>query len=303
MKIKNLTESFEASLDSTNWKSWPFSELVENIVEKVVPKESGLSDYIGLGHLDSKSLHIRRFGDTSTLEGDKLKIYKGDIIFAKRNAYLKRVAVSDRNAVASAHSLVLRPKCKNVDPDFMAFFMLSDYFLDRAIEISVGSLSPTINWKALAKQKFSLPPVEEQRRLVSVLSSLDCLLESRIKLIPIAETLIKSMKRDLFDGKYEEFELLGTCGSWSSGGTPSKKNEAFWGGDIPWVSPKDMKVELIDNSIDNESLTSLCLIEIKSLKTAEPSNALARSHGKPFALSLLCKARLVISKPTPIAEI
>jgi restriction endonuclease S subunit len=36
----------------------------------------------------------------------------------------------------------------------------------------------------------------------------------------------------------------------SSGGTPSKANLAFWGGDIPWVSPKDMKFNHIIDAED-----------------------------------------------------
>ena len=67
-------------------------------MEKVVPKDSGLEHYIGLEHLDSGSLKIRRFGQTESLIGDKLKIYKGDFIFAKRNAYLKRVSIADFDA-------------------------------------------------------------------------------------------------------------------------------------------------------------------------------------------------------------
>jgi type I restriction enzyme S subunit len=35
---------------------------------------------------------------------------------------------------------------------------------------------------------------------------------------------------------------LGDVATWSSGGTPAKSNPAYWGGDVPWVSPKDMKV-------------------------------------------------------------
>ncbi|SFO38368.1 type I restriction enzyme M protein [Roseovarius lutimaris] len=49
-----------------------------------------------------------------------------------------------------------------------------------------------------------------------------------------------------------------------SGGTPSKANSAFWEGDIPWVSPKDMKSDVIFDTIDHvsrdavaESATSL----------------------------------------------
>ena len=44
------------------------------------------------------------------------------------------------------------------------------------LEISVGSLSPTINWRTLAAQEFPLPPPDEQRRLVEVLGAIETLL-------------------------------------------------------------------------------------------------------------------------------
>src|SRR5690554_7790422 len=81
----DLGKAIDSKLDRTKWKKWKFSDLVDNIVEKVKPQESGLEHYIGLEHLDSGSLHIKRFGESKTLIGDKLKIYKNDIIFAKRN--------------------------------------------------------------------------------------------------------------------------------------------------------------------------------------------------------------------------
>ncbi|MEQ8582194.1 MAG: restriction endonuclease subunit S [Marinoscillum sp.] len=188
----NITEAIENKIDRSKWVKWKFSDLVENIVEKVVPKNSGLEHYIGLEHLDTESLKIRRFGETSTLIGDKLKIYKGDLIFAKRNAYLKRVAIADFDAVASAHSMVLRPKPKNVNPDFLPFFMMSEMFWKRAIEISVGSLSPTINWKALAKQEFLLPPKDQQAQLAELLWAMDEVIEGQLKHEITAQTLLNS---------------------------------------------------------------------------------------------------------------
>jgi type I restriction enzyme S subunit len=45
---------------------------------------------------------------------------------------------------------------------------------------------------------------------------------------------------------------IGDLGAWSGGGTPSKSNPAFWtDGDIPWVSPKDMKVPHIADAEDH----------------------------------------------------
>jgi type I restriction enzyme S subunit len=172
MKL-DLGKAIDNKLDRSKWAKWKFSDLVDNIVEKVKPQESGLEHYIGLEHLDSGSLHIKRFGESKSLIGDKLKIYKDDIIFAKRNAYLKRVSIAPFDAVASAHSMVLRSKAENVLPEFLPFFLLSEQFWIRAIEISVGSLSPTINWKALAKQEFLLPPKDQQAKLAELLWAMD----------------------------------------------------------------------------------------------------------------------------------
>jgi len=179
MKIdtKNLTKAIESKIDRGKWVKCKFSDLVENIVEKVVPKKCGLEDYIGLKHLDAGSLKIHRFGKCSEISGDKLKIYKGDLIFAKRNSYLKRVSIAEFDAVASAHSLVLRAKPESVLCEFLPFFMLSETFWTRAIEISVGSLSPTINWRVLAKQEFYLPPKELQAEIASLLWAADSVIE------------------------------------------------------------------------------------------------------------------------------
>lgn len=43
---------------------------------------------------------------------------------------------------------------------------------------------------------------------------------------------------------------LGECVRFVSGGTPPKSNAAFWGGNIPWVSAKDMKTFWVDESQD-----------------------------------------------------
>ena len=209
----NLTKAIESKINRKNYVKWKFSDLAENIVEKVVPKNSDLQHYIGLEHLESESLKIRRFGDSSMLKGDKIKIYKGDLIFGKRNAYLKRVAIADFDAIASAHSMVLRPKSENVLPDLLAFFLLSEGFWQKAIEISVGSLSPTINWKALANQEFFLPPKGEQYKLTLLLNSINTLIEKNIKLLSKMQSLYLSLIENELISKTSKKVSFSTLGS------------------------------------------------------------------------------------------
>ena len=189
MNLENIINEIS---DKSKWKSFRFDELVTNRVEKVTPKDSGLEFYIGLEHLESGSLHIKNFGETSSLIGDKLTIYRGDIIVAKRNAYLKRASLCHIDAVASAHSFVLKMNKDNVDERFFPFFLISEYFWDRAIKISVGSLSPTINWKSIAKQEFLLPPKAQQAELADLLWALDEVIEKDLELLEKLEVLLNN---------------------------------------------------------------------------------------------------------------
>jgi len=156
------------------WRRWRFDQMATSITERVDdPKRAGVEYYVGLEHLDSDSLKIRRWGSPADVSATKLLFEPGDIIFGRRRAYQRKLGVAEFRGIASAHSLVLRAKPEVVLPEFLPFFMQSDIFMERAQEISVGSLSPTINWRTLAKQEFALPPLEEQRRMVRVLQKLD----------------------------------------------------------------------------------------------------------------------------------
>ena len=82
---------------------------------------------------------------------------------------------------------------------------------------------------------------------------------------------------------------LGILGSWRSGGTPSKANLAWWrGGTIPWVSPKDMKVDVIVDSQDKITLKAIAdneaeLMPLGSLLIVTRSGILA--HSTPAAIN------------------
>lgn len=150
-----------------------FGEMAQNVTDRVDPAEADGDVYVGLEHLDAESLKIRRWGTPADVIGQKLRFRKGDIIFGKRRAYQRKLAVAGCNGICSAHAMVVRAKPKVVLPGFLPFLMQSDLFMDRAVEISVGSLSPTINWKTLKVQEFPLPPLSEQRRIAEILWAAD----------------------------------------------------------------------------------------------------------------------------------
>lgn len=184
----------ERPVSRAGWTRVRFDEIAVNVSERVDPGPDDNETYVGLEHLDSGSLRVRRWGSEVALTGTKMRMRAGDILFARRNAYLKRVAIAPHDGLFSAHGLVLRPRSDAIIGDFLPYFMQSDLFMDRAVKISVGSLSPTINWKDLAVQEFLLPPIQEQARLVEALNAsaanLDCLYLLHEKAAVLLDALI-----------------------------------------------------------------------------------------------------------------
>lgn len=131
---------------TTGGRMFRFDQMATLINDRVDnPAESGVERYVGLEHLDADSLRIRRWGEITDVESTKLRFHPGDIIFGKRRVYQRKLAVADFEGICSAHAMVLRAKADVALPDFLPFFMQTDRFMERALEISVGSLSPTIN--------------------------------------------------------------------------------------------------------------------------------------------------------------
>lgn len=155
------------------WQIVKFGEIAKNISKRVEPSETDLEVYVGLEHLDPQSLRITRRGVPADVKGQKLRVRPGQIIFGKRRAYQKKVAVADFEGICSAHAMVLEEMVGKIIPGLLPFFMQSDMFMDRAVAISEGSLSPTIKWKTLAIQEFPLPPIERQKEILEVLEKLE----------------------------------------------------------------------------------------------------------------------------------
>lgn len=190
------------NLDKSNWKTYRFDEIAKNISERVDPNNTDLKVYIGLEHLDSESLQIKRHGTPDDVNGQKLKFYKGDIIFGRRRAYQRKAGIATWDGFCSAHALVLRANPDVIVPELFPFFLHSDLFMNRAIDISVGSLSPTINWGTLKHQEFIVPPKEMQIQLIELLLSIE---QSLLKNLELQQSLLitkTSIVSNFFNHKY-----------------------------------------------------------------------------------------------------
>ena len=184
------------------WKRLPFGEFGQSVNERIEPSKAGEEIYVGLEHLDSQDLHIRRCGKGSDVIGTKLRFRRGDLIFGRRRAYQHKLAVAEMDGICSAHAMVVRAKPDTVLPEFLPFLMMSDRFMNRAVEISVGSLSPTINWATLKLEEFVLPPLDQQRRIAEILWAVDAVEQTQRSITATATDYLRAVVESELDGLF-----------------------------------------------------------------------------------------------------
>lgn len=223
--------------DRTGWKRTAFGEFAESIGERAEPKDAQEEIYVGLEHLDPQCLHIRRWGKGSDVIGGKLRFRKGDIIFGKRRAYQRKLAVAEFGGICSAHAMVIRARPDKVLPEFLPFLMMSDRFMNRAVEISIGSLSPTINWTTLKLETFDLPPLDQQRRIEEILWAVDTAERCYSSLVEQLRKAQRSLERELFSQRGLRSEKISDVASIQRGRfTPRPRdNPKYFGGAMPFI--------------------------------------------------------------------
>ena len=221
---------------------YPFSQIAANITSRVEPSDTELDRYVGLEHLDPESLKLRRWGSPADVIGQKLRFWKGDIIYGKRRAYQRKLAVADFDGICSAHAMVLRAKPDVCLPEFLPFFLQSDLFHQRAMEISVGSLSPTINWGTLAVQEFPLPPVDEQRRIADLLWAADDTLQQWQNVSAKLDTLADSYRDSIYSSslKYPTAKIKDVSVKVSKGESPNWQGFKYLDSGIRFITSENV---------------------------------------------------------------
>ncbi len=180
------------------WQKVRFDEIAEIATDRIEdPSKSGLEYFIGLEHLDTDCIRIKRFGSVEDVKSSKFICKKGDIIFGRRRTYLRKVAISDRDAVVSTDAMIFRPVEDKIYPDFLPCFMQSSIFWKTAHSNSEGSMSPRIKWKTLAKQQFWIPGIPEQKKISELLWSIEDNIQKTEKLIETTETLKQGLLNEL----------------------------------------------------------------------------------------------------------
>ena len=182
------------------WRKVKFGDVVRLSKARCAdPLAEGVERFVGLEHLEPGDLRIRTWGNVADGVTFTSVFKPGQVLFGKRRAYQRKVAVADFSGVCSGDIYVLESQDANVlMPELLPFVCQTDAFFDHAVGTSAGSLSPRTNWTSLADFEFALPPPEEQRRLTNLLEAQLDLVKALKEAEDRAERVRRSLLLDAF---------------------------------------------------------------------------------------------------------
>lgn len=180
-----------------NWNRKPFSDIVECMEQHDKnPLQNGLSKFIGLENIDGENMKVVGFGNIEDGTTFSKTFKSGDVLFGKRRAYLRKVAIADFDGICSGDILVFRVKEGGLLSALLPFYVSSDSFINYAISTSAGSLSPRTKWRSLSTYEIQIPPLAEQNRIASLFQSI----ENAIEQAEQQEKNLRRLCKSLIDG-------------------------------------------------------------------------------------------------------
>ncbi len=185
--------------NKADWTRVAFGDVVRlSKLRAKDPEAEGYERVVGLEHIEPGDLRIRRWADIADGTTFTSVFKPGQVLFGKRRAYQRKVAVADFAGVCSGDIYVLEPSSDALMPELLPFICQTDAFFDHAVGTSAGSLSPRTNWKSLATFEFLLPPIQEQGRFVEALTATNSASDALYNLEQQNRQLLSSMLKDFF---------------------------------------------------------------------------------------------------------
>lgn len=221
------------------------------------------TNFTNIGKLDlSKGVAVRNI-DRSTIA--RKRLIPGDIIIEKSGGSpsqpVGRVVffdINDDTYLCNNFTSILRAK-QHSFPKYLLYILLYLHKLNIVSKYQ-NKTTGIINLKLndyLKNIEIPLPPIETQKKIANVLDKAQELIDKRKEQIALLDDFIQSVFIDMFGDPvsnpkgWNEIKVKNVCKSIVGGGTPSKSNSNYYNGEIPWVTPKDMKSRYIRDSIDH----------------------------------------------------
>jgi type I restriction enzyme S subunit len=186
---------------------WEVVHLIEHITlptGQIDPKQSPYKKLplIAPNHIESVTGRLleKVSAEAQGAISGKYLFQEGDVIYSKIRPYLRKATLAKEKGLCSADMYPLRVK-DTLLPRFLLALVLSEDFSRFAESKSMRTGIPKLNREELGEYICALPPVNEQKKMVSLLESIDQDIETNLQSIVSLEILKRGLMQDLLTGK------------------------------------------------------------------------------------------------------
>ena len=256
-----------------HWEVRRLRTTTENVIDQTNQK-ADWEIYIALEHVESWTGRIHEYDSGVVFESQVKKFRFNDVLFGKLRPYLAKIARPSTNGVCVGEFLVLRPRNGELTPNYLEYLLRSKPMIDLISASTFGAKMPRTDWQFIGELLHPLPPLSEQ---IYVSDFLDRKTEKIEMLIDKNQILIERLKEkrtalitrtvtcgpppdtaraagldpypklkpsgvDWIGDVPEHWDIfpLKRCYRVINGGTPSSTEEAYWDGNINWITPDDL---------------------------------------------------------------
>lgn len=220
------------------------SNICYYVSDKIPVKQVQLADYVSTENL------LQNKGGLSVankLPSGKVTAFQaGDVLVSNIRPYFKKIWLADRSGGASNDVLVFRKLNDEIYEKYLYYVLADDRFFAFSTASASGSKMPRGDKTQIMNYPVNLPPLDQQKKIADILSSLDEKIELNRHMNETLEQLGQALFRHYFVDNpgaagWDTVSLTELCDRIASGGTPSTRNDNYYGGDIQWYSTKELK--------------------------------------------------------------
>jgi type I restriction enzyme S subunit len=179
------------------WKSVSLGSVVDAPLELSAPLRADRRPYIALEDMAQGFPRLLGWSYAEKASSAKAVFHRGDILFGKLRPNLKKAVQAPFDGVCSTDVLVLRGRPSEMDQAYLKQLVSWSEFQAWAVSTASGTKMPRTSWKLLRSFRVLLPPILEQRRIASTLSSLDDVIEGTQAVIEEMQVVKKAMLAEL----------------------------------------------------------------------------------------------------------
>ncbi|MCI0692874.1 restriction endonuclease subunit S [candidate division KSB1 bacterium] len=186
---------------SGEWEVKRFGDIAQPRNERIDPRRTGPHEFcIELEHIGQGTGCLTGYTRAETNSSLKCVFQKGDVLFGKLRAYLRKFWMADRGGVCSTEIWVLVAKRSQVISEFLIQLVKLDQFIEVA-STAYGTHMPRSDWNVVKNWEIFLPSVEEQAAIAAILSDMDAEIAALEAKLAKVRQLKQGMMQELLTGR------------------------------------------------------------------------------------------------------